>query len=118
MQHTKTFLIFVTLFLTFGKIISQTKSPCELVAEPKAFQDCSPFINATTQTICCFIRGVYGGNNGTACLPVDALFKEKTISLSIDGLSSSMICGDKTDSGSLISLSYSYIVYIFLFLLI
>ena len=75
-MYNKIFTLFLVLCI-FQQILCQTN--CNTIPSPKSYSECSPYNNTAASTICCWVRGVYGGNNGTACLAVDDLFKNKMI---------------------------------------
>lgn len=78
---------------------------CSIVNSPKAYSDCQPYDNSTAATICCFIRGLYGGNNGTACLSMDILFANRSLSYTLNDLTGTMLCGNSTISSEFITVT-------------
>ncbi len=101
----KIYFIKILLICTLLNL-SLNADPCTSVVNPTSYKDCSPFVNNATQSICCWVVGVYGGTNGTACLPVDSLFTGKSISYTLDGLTSNMFCGDQVLSSKYLSINF------------
>ncbi len=108
------FIIFIINLIQYHQITAQSNQ-CSSVNSPKAYSDCGIYSNIATSTICCLIRGVYGGNNGTACIPVDILFANKSVTLTTGTSTGTMICGANASSSNFIILNK---VLIFLFILI
>jgi len=99
----KFFLIIVWSILI--KINSQSEK-CSSVSSPKTYSDCSIYDSLPSSTICCLIRGVYGGNNGTACIPVDSLFANKSVTLTNNGATGTMLCGANVSSINYIKMNF------------
>ncbi len=93
-----------------------TQDICNTIINPTAYKECSAYSNNKTDTICCFISGVYGGNNGTSCLSVDSLFSGKTVPFTINEITSTMICGDQTSSAKVFI--FNSMIFVFILLLI
>lgn len=93
--------------LMIGNILSQ--DTCSSVSSPKAYSSCQPYDNSTAQTVCCYIRGLYGGSNGTACLSMDILFANRTLSYTLNDITATMVCGNNTISSSYYTTSISII---------
>jgi len=86
--------------------LNAQQDKCTEVFSPKIYSECGVYDNPATSTICCLIRGVYGGNNGTACIPVDILFANKSVTLTSNGVTGTMICGASVSSLNHIKLNY------------
>jgi hypothetical protein len=105
-------------FLIYIMIEKSLQDSCSSVINPTSYKECSPFINNQTSSICCWVSGVYGNNNGTACISVDSLFSGKIVSYSLNGLVSVMTCGDQTTSSKFIFMNYhQFVICIILMLL-
>jgi hypothetical protein len=85
--------------------INTQTSTCNNIQNPKSYGECSPYDSPKDSTLCCWIRGVYGGNNGTACLSVDTLFANRSISYTVNGQTGTMICGNQISHSSYINIS-------------
>jgi hypothetical protein len=104
-------------FLLIFMMIEETfQDSCSSVVNPTSYKECSPFFNNQTQTICCWVSGVYGDNNGTACISMDSLFSGKIVSYTLSGLTSVMTCGDLTTSSNFLNIKF-YPIALFLFLM-
>jgi hypothetical protein len=103
----KTFFLMISfLFITVS-----AQDQCGAIVNPKSYGDCSPYSSKELGTVCCFIKGVYGANNGTACLSVDNMFTGKTVPFSLYGYTSNMICGDQVATASYIKISsFNFII--------
>lgn len=110
-NFNKYIFICITIFSIFTEPALSQTDKCSSILEPKAYSDCSPYDSTQNQTVCCFIRGVYGGTNGTACLSVDELFKNKTVSLTINSMTSSMICGTTTSNAQFIQFNIVFFIF-------
>ena len=116
------FKIYFKLFLLINFLqifgINGQSDKCTVVTNPKSYSDCGIYNNLPTSTICCFIRGVYGGNNGTACIPVDMLFANKSVSLTTNGSTGTMICGANVSSETFIKTKFSFFICLIIFLFV
>lgn len=101
------FIYFIQLFQINGQ-----SNKCSEVQSPKTYSECKVHDSLSTSTICCLIKGVYGGNNGTACIPVDSLFSNKTVTLTSNGNTGTMICGETTSSSSYIYINKTILITI------
>jgi hypothetical protein len=91
-------ILFLIYFL--GKIfifIKGQNDACSKKANATSYEDCKLYNNSATETICCFLDGVYGKNNGTACVPVDLLFTNRTVTYSVGDLSGTLYCTGNTE---------------------
>ena len=113
----KYFIICIFLFII--SYFALCNEICNSVSNPQAYKDCSPYDDKQKSEVCCWIRGVYVGNNGTACLSVDELFKGRVVTYTQNGLTGSMICGDQTSNGEFIGFSFQiYLIFMILYLLL
>jgi len=112
------FILLINFTEIFKKVNSLASDKCSMVSSPKMYSDCSLYDNLASSTICCLIRGVYGGNNGTACIPVDILFANKSVSLTTNGATGTMVCGANVSSIFFININITffltYLIIIFL----
>jgi hypothetical protein len=106
MKFIQTFLILISMMFIF--VSSQDQ--CSAILNPKLYSDCSPYSSKESGTVCCFVKGVYGANNGTACLSVDLMFSGKTVPFSLYGFTSNLICGDQVASAKYIQISFTLII--------
>jgi hypothetical protein len=115
----KKILIFIlSIFSLIDKSLNQISSECERKIAPKVYSDCEQFNQLQNSKICCFIRGVYGENNGTACILVNDLFSNKSVSLTKGDSTSTMICGSDILYSNYIKINIFSIILYILFLLI
>lgn len=114
MNLIKTFLILISVI--FISVSSQDQ--CSTILNPKLYSDCSPYSSKESGTVCCFIKGVYGANNGTACLSVDLMFTGKTVPFSLYGYTSNLICGDQVASAKYIQISFTLIISLLYLILV
>lgn len=91
---------------------------CSQVLSPKIYSECGVYDSLATSTVCCLIRGVYGGNNGTACIPVDSLFANKSVSLTTNGATGTMVCGANVSSSNRIKSYITRLIICLMFILI
>jgi hypothetical protein len=96
----KLWLGFILNFLYIIPFCRTQASVCNVVVKPSSWNDCNLYDQVAAGTVCCFINGVYGGNNGTACLSVDILFQNRTTTYSVNGMSGTMICGNSTTNNA------------------
>lgn len=91
---------------------------CAQVSSPKIYSECGIYDSLPTSTVCCLIKGVYGGNNGTACIPVDSLFANKSVTLTNNGATGTMVCGASVSSENFIKFHFICLSILFVFLLV
>jgi hypothetical protein len=90
----KKLIIFISsIFSLINISLNQITSECDKKISPKVYSDCEQYHELQNNKICCFIRGVYGENNGTACILVNDLFSNKSVTLTKSGSTGTMICG-------------------------
>lgn len=109
-------LFFYLLIILCLFDLSTQVDPCTGFVNPQSYSQCQAFDNITANTICCWVRGVYGGNNGTACLPSDILFQNRSVSFTLSGQTGTMICGYTIISSSFINLSKYMLFMVFILL--
>lgn len=107
------------LLIILSKIINinSQADKCTQVFSPKIYSECGVYDSLSTSTVCCLIRGVYGGNNGTACIPVDSIFSNKSVTLTTNGATGTMICGANVSSSKSISFSFMFLIVEFVIFL-
>ena len=81
--------------------------------EAKSYADCKSYNDTSAETICCFVLGVNGGSDGTACVVVDMMFEGRVISYTNQGKTGTLICSDNsTTAGSGGHIKYNFILYL------
>ncbi len=115
---TRKILQILFLLLQISINVNSQSDKCSLVSSPKTYSDCSIYDNLPSSTICCLIRGVYGGNNGTACIPVDSLFSNKSVTLTNNGVTGTMLCGASVSSMNFIQIDLIKTLILFIIFLI
>ena len=110
-------ILFLFTFLQILSMINTQTDKCSLVSDPRNYADCDIYNSIGSPNICCLVRGVYGANNGTACILVDSLFTNKSISLTIAAGTGTMTCGANVSVSNFLNLKNSVFFYILFFYL-
>ncbi len=119
MENKIYFALYLIFIITHLSGINSQANKCAEVSSPKIYSECGTFDSLSTSTVCCLIKGVYGGNNGTACIPVDSLFANKSITLTTNGATGTMVCGANISFGKIIKLNITNLIIgcmVFLFI--
>jgi hypothetical protein len=84
--------------------IYSCQSKCNQVKSPNVFNDCNMY-SQEGSTVCCIVKGLNVGEGGTACMPMDIMFTNRSLIYTTSNITGTLICGNEINNLSYFSVS-------------